>query len=169
MQRSGFPEQSEKKPECFAWSFRPGGTIGLALDAALSADGKYSGITEAGTAGATLAFGDLCSFFTTDSQWYLADANTAAASSGDPRMKLGMCVQASTDNNPTTMLLWGKIRADAKFPTLTIGTQVYVSETAGLITSTQPSTSSVVIRVVGFWNTGDELYFTPSSDFITHA
>jgi len=32
------------------------------LDDALSADGKYSGIGENGTAGATLVFGDLCYF-----------------------------------------------------------------------------------------------------------
>ncbi len=142
-------------------------SIGLALDAAL-ADQRYSGVTEAGTAGATLAFGDLCTFFTTDSQWYLADANTAAGSSGDSRMKIGICVQASTDNNATTMLLYGKVRADSAFPTFTIGTPVYISETAGDVTSTQPTTADVVIKVVGYANTADELFFCPSADYITH-
>lgn len=144
-----------------------GGTIGLELDAALSADGKYSGITEAGTAGATIAFGEVCTLHT-DSKWYLADANTAAASSGDSRRKIGICVKASTNGNSTKLLVWGKVRADAKFPTLTIGAAVYVSETAGAIVVTQPSTADVVIRVIGFANTADELFFCPSPDYITH-
>jgi hypothetical protein len=143
-------------------------TIGLQLDAAL-ADQRYSGITEAGTAGATIAFGSLCAFHVTDSQWYLADANTAAASSGDARKKLGICVDAAVDNGSTSMLLFGKVRADSLFTTMVIGGQVYVSETAGEITTTQPTTADVVIRVVGFANTADELFFCPSPDYITHT
>lgn len=140
------------------------------LDPALSADGKYSGITETGTAGATLAFGDLCYLDPTDSRWELTDANAAAAADGDARGKLGICVQAAAaDGSATTMLLWGKVRADAVFPTMTINNPQYVSETAGDITGTQPTTTDVVIRVVGFANTADELYFFPSSDYITHT
>jgi hypothetical protein len=46
------------------------------------------------------------------------------------------------------MLLIGKIRADAKFPTMTIGSPVYMGETAGTVVVTQPSTADVAIRVV---------------------
>jgi hypothetical protein len=141
----------------------------IQLDTALSADGTYCGITEAGTAGATLAFGDLCQFFVTDSQWYLTDANTAAGSSGDSRGKIGICVLAGNDNAATKMLLWGKVNALAKFPTMTIGAPVYISETPGLVTSTQPTTTDVVIRIAGFANTGDELFFCPENSYITHT
>jgi hypothetical protein len=142
----------------------------IAYDPAGSADGKFTGITVAGTAGAALAFGDLCYLDPTDSRWELADANIAAGSDGDPRGILGMCVLAAAgDGSATTMLLHGIIRADTAFPTLTINAPAYVSETAGDIVVTQPTTADVVIRVVGFALTADELFFNPSSDYITHT
>jgi hypothetical protein len=142
------------------------GEVSLKLDAALSADGTWSGITETGTAGATLAFGDLCYFQASDSRWELADANLSAGYD----KKLGMCVlAAASDGSATEMLLVGKIRADAAFPTMTIGSVLYMSETAGDIVVTQPSTADVCIRVVGYGNTADELYFNPSPDYIVHT
>ena len=142
----------------------------MQLDPALSADGTYNGITRTGTAGTTLAFGDLCYLDPTDSRWELADANSALAADGDARGTLAMCVQAAAgDGSATTLLLYGTIRADTAFPTMTINSQMYVSETAGDITGTQPSTSGVVIRVVGMALTADELLFNPSPDYITHV
>lgn len=157
-------------------AFTTGGTITLAentsiaLDPAGSADGKYSGITVAGTAGATLAFGDLIYLDPTDSRWELADANAAAAADGDCRGILGICVLAAAgDASATTVLLQGIVRADTAFPALTIGAQVYVSETAGDVVVTQPTTADVVIRVVGVAVTADELYFNPAYDYIVHV
>lgn len=142
-------------------------TGNIALDAALSADGTWSGITEAGTAGATLAFGDLVYYAPADSRWELADAS-AASTSG--HVKLGICVLAAAANgDPTNILLVGKVRADAAFPALSVGDPVYVSETAGDITDAQPTTEDAVIRVIGFANTADELYFNPSPDYITYT
>jgi len=133
------------------------------LDAALSADGKYSGIVEAGTAGATLAFGDLVYLAVADSRWELADASAVATGT----MKIGICVlAAASDGDPTTVLLWGKVRADTAFPTLTVATPVFMSETAGDITNTAPSTSGAIVRDLGYGNTGDELQFQPSNDWI---
>lgn len=141
----------------------------IILDSALSADGKYTGITRSGTAGTTLAFGDLCHLDPTDSRWELTDANSAINADGDARGILGLCVLASSaDGDPTSMLLYGTIRADTAFPSMTINSQMYVSETAGDITGTQPSTSGVVIRVIGMALTSDELLFNPSPDYITH-
>lgn len=97
----------------------------------MSADGKYNGITRGGTAGATLAFGDICYLDPTDSRWELCDANAAAGADGDSRGILGMCVlAAAADGDPTTMLLNGIIRADAAFPAMTVNAPMYVSETA---------------------------------------
>lgn len=144
-----------------------GENFGLVLDAALSADGKYCGITEAGTAGTTLAFGDLCYLAVADSRWELADAN-AASTSGD--VKLGICVlAAAADGSATTMLLWGKIRADAKFPTFTVGAPVHISETPGLLVVAAPTTTDSCTRRVGFANTADELFFNPSNDYYSHT
>lgn len=133
----------------------------IALDPAGSADGKYSGVTVTGTAGATLAFGDLVYLAAADSRWELADA--VAATTAD-RM-LGMCVlAAAADGNATTLLLQGIIRADAKFPALTIGSPVYVGETAGAVQVAIPTGADNIIRRVGFALTADELYFNPSMD-----
>jgi hypothetical protein len=142
-----------------------GENAGFVLDAALSATGKYSGISEAGTAGATLAFGDLCYLQTSDSRWELVDANVTAGYAN----KLGICIlAAAADGSATKMLLWGKVRSSA-FPTLTIGAPVYISETAGDVVVAQPTTADACIRIVGFGNTADELFFCPSPDYVTHV
>ena len=144
-----------------------GANTSTIYDTVLSVDGQYIGITESGTAAATLAFGDVCYFVAASSKWTLAKAD-ASATAGP--VKIGICVlAASGDAQPTRMMLFGKIRADAKFPTLTIGAQVYISAaTAGLIVTAQPAATDNIIRVVGFGNTADELYFNPSGDYIIH-
>lgn len=141
----------------------------LGLDPAGSADGKYTGITITAISGYTQAFGDLVYFEVSTSRWAATDANSSAGAAGDSRGLIGIVVVAGTNGNPCTILLHGVIRADAKFPTFTIGAPIYVSETANLVTSTQPTTADVVIRVVGFALTGDEMFFSPSSDYITHT
>lgn len=133
----------------------------IRLDAAGSADGAYSGITIAGTAGTTLAFGDLVYLAAADSRWELADAD--AATTAD--RLLGMVVlAAAADGDPTVLLLMGTIRADAAFPALTIGSPVYVGETAGDVQTAIPTGADNVIRRVGYALTADELYFNPSMD-----
>lgn len=130
----------------------------LALDPAGSADGKYSGITITATAGYTQAFGDLVYLAVADSRWEAADAD-AIATGGQ---MLAMVVVAGTDGNSCTLLLQGQIRADAKFPALTVGAPVYVGETAGAIQVAIPTGADNVIRVVGYALTADEIYFNPS-------
>jgi len=156
-------------------AFTTGGSITLAentsiaLDPAGSADGKYTGITVTAISGYAQAFGDLVYLDPTDSRWEATDANSAAAADGDARGILGMVVVAGTDGNTCTILLHGIIRADAKFPAMTINAPMYVSETAGLITETKPTTTDNVIRTVGFAITADELFFSPESGYITHV
>lgn len=147
-----------------------GENTAIAYDPVLSADGKYTGITRTGTAGAALAFGDLVYLDPTDSRWEKTDANSAAGADGDARGIVGIVVlAANADGDATNILLHGVIRADAKFPTFTVNNPIYVSETAGEVTGTQPTTTDAVIRVVGFGLTGDEMFFCPSNDYITHT
>ena len=136
--------------------------VEILLTAALSADGKWSGITEGGTAGAILAFGDLVYLQTVDSKWELANADNAAAGCS---FKLGICVLAAAENAATKVLLYGKVRADAAFPALTIGAPVYMAIVAGDIQVAAPTATTDVVRVVGYGNTADELYFNPSQDW----
>jgi hypothetical protein len=139
----------------------------IILDAALSADGKYCGITEDGTAGTTLAFGDSVYLSVTDSRWELTDADADATAGA---VKIGVCVlAAAADGSATKILLYGKIRADANFPTFTVGAPVYLSTTAGDYQTAQPSGTDDVIRIVGYGNTGDELFFCPSPSYMTHT
>lgn len=138
----------------------------LQLDSALSADGKYCGITEAGTLGETVAFGGLVYLKAADSKWWKTDADADATSGA---VKIGICVVGGDADDATTILLYGKVRADSLFPTFTISAPVYVSTTAGEVQVAQPSGTDDVIRIVGYGNTADELFFCPSNDYITHA
>lgn len=134
----------------------------IALDPAGSADGKYTGITVTGTAGYTQAFGDLVYLAVADSRWELADAD-ASATAGP--VALAMVVSPGTDGTSCTLLLQGIIRADAKFPTMTVGATQFVGETAGAIQGAIPTGADNIIRTVGYAITADELYFNPSTDW----
>lgn len=139
----------------------------IRLDQTLSADGTFSGTTIAGTAGATLAFGDLVYLAVADSRWELTDADSVTTAGA---VLTGMCVlAAASDGDATVILLQGNIRADANFPALTVGAPVYASTTPGDIQVAQPSGTDDVIHVVGFALTADSIYFNPSPDYITHV
>lgn len=140
------------------------GETGIKLDDTLSADEKWSGITIGGTLGATIAVGDLCYLNNDDGRWELVDANL---SDGYDK-QLGICLTAGNDGSSTTMLVFGKVRS-AAFPSFTIGSPLYMSETAGDITHTQPTTADVAIRIVGFALTAEDLMFNPSNDYIVHT
>jgi len=137
-----------------------GENASIALDPAGSADGRWSGITVTATSGYAQVFGDLVYLDSTNSRWQMADAD--AATTAD-RM-LAMVVVTGTNGNACTLLLIGNIRADAKFPALTIGSAVYVGETAGAIQVAIPVGADNVIRRVGYALTADEIYFNPSMD-----
>lgn len=145
------------------------GAGNIALDPALSADGAYSGIVMTGTSGYTQAFGDVVYLDPTDSRWEACDANAASGADGDCRGSVGMVVVAGTDGNSCTILIRGKIRADANFPAFTINNPIYISETAGDVTQTQPTTTDAVIRIIGWALTADEMMFAPDNMWITHT
>ena len=153
-------------------AFTTGGTITLAentsiaLDPAGSADGKYTGITITGVAGyaaASGAFGDLVYLAVADSRWEKCDAD-ALATAGNVLIGM-MLTDTTSDGGACNILLQGQIRADAKFPALTVGAGAYVGETAGAIQVAIPTGADNIIRVVGFALTADEIYFNPSQDW----
>ena len=145
-----------------------GENTALALDPAGSADEKWSGITVAGTAGATLAIGDLC-YLNSAWKWVLTDSDTAAAAGS---VILGLCVLAAAgDTSATNMLLLGTMRSAAFPASITGGAQLYVSQTSGDMTTTIPTGADVVVRVCGWaiLTEPNTIYFNPSSDFITRV
>lgn len=153
-------------------AFTTGGSItlaentSLALDPAGSADGKYTGITVTavcGYAAASGAFGDLVYLAVADSRWEKCDAD-ALATAGNVLIGM-MLTDTVSDGGACNILLYGIIRADAKFPALTVGAGAYVGETAGAIQVAIPTGADNIIRVVGFALTADELMFNPSQDW----
>lgn len=109
-----------------------------------------------GTAGATIADGDLIYFDDTDNEWKLCDADTAATVNN---VMLGIAQGAGTDGNAITngVLLQGVDDAQSG---LTNGQTYYASNTAGDISST-PGTTEVTI---GIGKSATELYFKPRFD-----
>ena len=135
------------------------------LDDTLSGDAKWSGITVAGVSGVTtLAVGDLCYLNADDSRWELVDANL---SDGYDK-QLGICVLAGADGAATEMLIYGKVRAST-FPSFTVGSPLYISETAGDCTHTAPTTTDSATRVIGIAITAEDLLFNPSNDYLTNT
>ena len=142
--------------------------VTIELDAALSADEKYSGIVETVMAGCTTNFGDCLYFAVADSRWELAKADASATSFG----KIGINVETAqkSDGDSMKVLLYGKVRSDADYA-FTVGAPVFISSgTAGDLTSTIPAkTTNHVVRIVGYGNTADELFFCPDNTYLEYA
>jgi len=136
---------------------------GIQLNNSALNDETWSGTIIAATAGATLAVGDVC-YLASSGKWVLNDGILDGTDTGFSK-KLGICVLASTDTNPTEILLDGLI-ASAAFPTFTVGSPVYLDDTAGDMVVAQPSTTNFAIRVIGDAVSATVLHFSPSRDYI---
>lgn len=106
----------------------------------------------AGTAGATVAAGNLVYLDTSDQEWKLADASTSATSE---QVKLGIAQGAGTDGNSISggVLLEGY---DNNQSGLTVGIQ-FLSDTAGAISTSE----GTVTRAVGEGISATEIIFDP--------
>ena len=93
--------------------------------------------TRAFTAGATLAAATAV-ILNSSSKWVATDANTASLYNG---LK-GIITAAAVDGDSVVVALPGSILYHTSFATLTVGTPYYLSETAGAITSTVPTTGT---------------------------
>lgn len=93
--------------------------------------------TRAFTAGATIAAGEAV-ILNSSSQWVLTDANTASLRNGYK----GIAAHAASSGDSLVVALPGSILYHTSFATLTVGTPYYLSETAGAITSTVPTTGT---------------------------
>ena len=106
-----------------------------------------------GTAGETLAAGNLIYFDDTDNEWKLCDADTAASVEN---VMLGIAQGAGTDGVLITsgVLLRG---LDANQSSLTAGAIYYASNTAGGLSSSAGTTEVTI----GFAYSATQLYFNP--------
>lgn len=147
-----------------------GENTALVLGAALSADGKYTGIVQAGTAAAALAFGELCYKVTASGKWNKASGAAANVNTVVAAGQLGICVLAAAgDASATTMLMYGNVRADGLFDTFTVGAALYMSAaTAGKIVSAAPTgTTDFTVRKIGMAEDANTVFFCPSNDYVT--
>lgn len=135
------------------------------LDTLLSADEHWSGTAELGTMGyGVTTVGDLM-YLGGDGKWELAQADSDTKSKG----KLGICLEAVAEDATCLVLLWGKVRS-AAFPAFTVGGIVYISEdTAGDMETVAPTGSGEIVRIIGYANTAEELYFCPSNTYVELA
>jgi hypothetical protein len=108
----------------------------------------------------TLAAGKLM-YLNTSGVWKYADADAVSTSGG---VLLAIALGTSISDG---LLLRGYFDAATIQGSFVKGGVCYVSETAGVIDFTRPSTSGDTVRVVGYGtNTANVIYFNPSGDWI---
>lgn len=110
------------------------------------------------------AVGDLV-YLDSSSTWQKCDANTLALYNG----LLGIALEVKASAAALLVALPGSFVYATGFPTFTIGSPIYMSETAGAVTQTQPTTTDAAIRIVGWGIHADKMFFNPSGDYITHT
>ena len=119
--------------------------------------------------GEALSIGDIGSgvvagnvyYLSSSSTWIAADADAASSS----RNLLAIATTAAGFNRG--MLIRGYFKNTSW--SFTIGAPVYLSVTAGGLSSTQPTGTADIVRVVGYAIAADELYFNPSNDWVELA
>ena len=108
------------------------------------------------------AVGD-CVYLDSSATWQKTDANTVYDG------LLGIALEVKASGSALLVALPGAFVHATGFPTFTIGGPVYMSETAGVVTQTKPTTTDSATRVLGWGVHADKMYFFPSPDYITHT
>jgi len=118
--------------------------------------------TDAIDAGATIVAGEAV-YLASDGEWAKTDASATATAEA----LLAIALEAGSDNSPMLVALPNSFVRDDSW-NWTIGATIYLSETAGDLTETAPSTTDAVVRVVGYAVTADIIYLQPQQGVI-HA
>ena len=127
-----------------------------------STDHTYSGMSAEMLAGGAIGAQDLVCIHTTTQEVVVADASAVATARA-----IGIAPAAISDTATGTVLLQGFIRDDTW--AWTTGGVLYLSETAGDLTQTAPTTDGAFVQVVGIALSPDVAYINPSMDIIEHA
>ena len=109
------------------------------------------------------AVGDLV-YLDSSSTWQKADKGTSVATYGG---MLAIALEIKASGNPLLVALPNSFVYATGFPTLTIGSPVYMDD-AGAIVVTQPTTVNEAVRIVGYGVHADKIYFNPSSDYLIY-
>ena len=138
------------------------GTVDMSTPLLAGTDHTFTGITAQMLAGGAISAFDLVCVHTTTSEVVEADASAYATA-----RVIGIAPAAISDTATGTILLHGFIRDDSW--NWTTGSTLYLSETAGAMTHTAPSTDGAFVQVVGVALSPDVVYINPSMDVIERA
>ena len=139
-----------------------GSSLNIATPLLAGADHTYSGITAQMLAGGAISAFDLVCIHTTTGEVVEADASASATS-----RVIGIAPAAISDTATGTVLLHGFIRDDTW--SWTTGGVLFLSETAGAMTHTAPTTDGAFVQAVGIALEPDVVFINPSLDVIEHA
>ncbi len=139
------------------------GTITLALGtpAALSSDDTYSGYVITGLANLGGVTQWNAVYLNASSQWVQADANGS-----ETYPARGIAVATALTTVAVSVMTYGVFRDDAQTWSVP-GGLLYMSETAGELTQTPPSTSGSVVQVMGYALSAHVAMITPDLTFLT--
>ena len=137
-------------------------SVNISTPLLAGADHTSTGFTAQMLAGGAISAFDLVCIHTVTQEVVEADASAYATA-----RVIGIAPAAISDTATGTILLHGFIRDDTW--TWTTGGALYLSETAGAMTHTAPSTDGAFVQVVGVALSPDVVYFNPSMDVIEHA
>ena len=114
-------------------------TVGYVLDIVTGGTVAFDNMTCAGNGGEAIVAGNLVYFKTSDQEWYLTDADTAATVEG---VQLGIALGTGSNGVAIT----GGIQIAGTWTTtgLTAGSLYYAGNTAGAISATTGTTSQVI-------------------------
>jgi len=125
-------------------------------------DHTFTGFSVQMLAGGAISAFDLVCIHSTTSEIVKADASAYATARA-----IGIAPAAISDTATGTILLQGFIRDDTY--NWTTGATLYLSETAGALTATAPTTDGAFVQAVGIALSPDVVYINPSMDVIEHA
>lgn len=110
------------------------------------------------------AVGDLV-YLDTSATWQKADKSTSIATYGG---FLGIALEVKASASALLVALPGSMVYTTNFPTLTVGSPVYM-DSVGAIVVSQPTTQDAAVRVIGYAVHADKIFFNPSSDYIIYT
>ena len=137
-------------------------TVNISTPLLAGADHTATGLTAQMLAGGAISAFDLVCIHTVTQEVVEADARALATT-----RVIGIAPAAISDTATGTILLHGFIRDDSW--NWTTGATLYLSETAGAMTETAPTTSGAFVKVVGIALEPDVVYINPDNSWIEIA
>lgn len=122
-----------------------------------SSGGSGLPVTETLTAGESVVAGDLC-YLKSDGKYWKANADDVTTASG----RLAMANATISADATGEFITLGDFTTSG----LTAGATYYIDDTDGSITTTQPTTSTYIVRIIGYAKSTTVLDFKPATEYI---